>query len=250
MVKTIIILSGTAILLFIYLRRYLALEKETSLSQIFFRPKNLFRHNEQEEKGQEVTVSEFMPPKKDIDPTDLAKADSCINKSDIVINKGDFKEAEKYLIQALALDPSSIEAHKRLGLLYLKQEQFSKAENIYRKLIVTVTDDPVFFSNLGMALYSQKKLDEAKDFYKKAIELDAKRAGRFFSLGQIHYELEEFDEALKNFKRAIAMDSKNLDYLLTLAHFYVDRKMESEARQVLNEILVDFPDCEEAKAML
>jgi tetratricopeptide (TPR) repeat protein len=249
MIRTIVILSSTAILIFIYLRRYLALEKGTSLSKLLFRPKNLFRHHEEEEE-KEVTAAEFMPSSKDVDPKDLAKVDSFINKADILIKKGDFKDAEKYLIQALALDPGSIETHKRLGLLYLRQEQFGKAESIYRKLVVTVTDDPVFFSNLGMALYSQKKLAEAKDFYKKAIELDSDRPGRFFSLGQIYYELEEFDEALKHFKRAISMDPANLDYLLTLAHFYIDRDMKGEARRLLDDILVAFPDCEEAKNLL
>ena len=133
--NTVIILGGLLILVFIYLRRYLATEKGTSLNKLFFRPKNLFRHHEPEIKEKELTAAEFMPSNDNIDPKDLAKADSFIHKADIVIGKGDEKSAEKYLIQALSLDSGSIEAYKRLGLLYLRQGQFGKAESIYRKLV-------------------------------------------------------------------------------------------------------------------
>ena len=221
------------------------------MSGLFFRKKNIFHHPPEEEQSFELTAEEIIPAqKKDLDPKVLANADSFIKKAAIFADRGDLQGAEKFLIQTLALDPSSIEAYKRLGLLYLTQGQFSKAESIYRKLVATITDDPIFFSNLGMALFSQQKMEEAKTYYKKAIELDSERPGRFFSLAQILFELEEFDEALKNFQQAITMEPGNLDYLLTLAHFYIDRDMPHEGRQLLGEIMISFPNSEDAKEML
>lgn len=247
--REFVIIVGVALLAFIFLRRYLEIEKGIKLGSIFFRPKNLFRHHPAEEKPSEVTVEEFIPSREEVDEKHVVKADSLVKKADIVMGRGDEQEAEKFLIQALSLDPSCIEAYKRLAYMYLRQGQFGKAESIYRKLIVTVTDDPALFSNLGMALFSQQKLAEAKGFYKKSLELDKERPGRFFSLAQIHYELEEFEDALDHFRRAVDMDPRNLEYLLTLAHFYVDRDMPGEARVILDEILIAFPENEMAIKM-
>lgn len=249
MIKPLIIAGGILVLIFIYLRRFLIVEKGITLSSIFFRPKNLFTH-EPEHHSNELTVDEIIPSSKDVNPKDVVKADSLVKKADAFASKADLRGAEKSLISAISLDPGSVEAYKRLGMIYLRQGQYGKAEGIYRKLSATITDDPTYFSNLGMSLFSQKKLEPAKIYYKKAIELDDKRAGRFFSLGQILYELNETEEALDNFQKALSLDPNNLDYLLTLAHLYMEKEMKPEARQLLGEILLAFPDNEDAKKMM
>jgi len=247
--RELIIVVGIAVLCLIYLRKYLLSEKQIKLGSLFFRPRNLFRHHEVDAPS-EVTAAEFIPMPTEVDEKSRFKADSLLKKADVSAGKNDDKGAEKLLIQALSLDPSSTEAYKRLAYLYLRQGQFGKAESIYRKLIVTITEDPTLLSNLGMALCSQQKLEDAKQFYRKALEVDAQRPGRFFSLGQILYELEELPEALEHFKRAVAMDPENLDYLLTLAHYYLDHGMQVDARALLNEIILSFPQSAEAQKML
>ncbi|MBU0668153.1 tetratricopeptide repeat protein [Patescibacteria group bacterium] len=247
--KIFIIVAGIAVLGLIFLRKYLLTEKRIKLGSFFFRPRNLFRH-EAAEAPTEVTAAEFIPMPTEVDEKSRAKADSLIKKADVHAGKNDEKGAEKLLIQALSVDPSSLEAYKRLAYLYLRQGQFGKAESIYRKLIVTITEDPTLLSNLGMALYSQQKLEDAKFFYRKALEVDTQRPGRFFSLGRILYELSEFEEALEHFKRAVAMDPSNLDYLLTLAHYYMNHGMHVDARTLLEEIVLAFPECAEAQEML
>lgn len=249
MIKPLIIVGGILVLCFIYLRRYLVMEKGVKLSSYFFKPKKFFS-NVVEQHSHELTVDEILPTPTDLDPKNIAKADSLVKKADAFTNKGDLRGAEKSLISAISLDPGSVEAYKRLGLSYLRQSQFGKAEGIYRKLCASVTDEPSYFGNLGMALYSQKKLEDAKRFYKKAIELDDTRAGRFFSLGQILFELDELEDAFVNFKKAIELDPKNQDYLLTLAHLYMEKDMKPEAGKLLGEILISFPDNEEVKEMM
>jgi len=248
--REIIILVGVGALALIYLRRYLLVEKGITFGSLFFRQKTVVHQPKTEDKPTELTASEFIPPPDQVDDKDRAKADSFVKKADVLLRKGDDKEAEKFFIKALSLDPSCIDAYKRLAYMYLRQQQFGKAENIYRKIIVSIIDDPALYSNLGLALYSQQKLEDAKQFYKKAVELDNTRAGRFFSLGQIYYELDNFEDALDSFKRAIDMDPANLDYLLTLAHFYIDRGVINEAKQILEDILSTFPDHAEAKDLL
>lgn len=198
----------------------------------------------------EVTVQEMIPERSTVEPKKVAKADTLVKKAEMVLSKGDLKHGEQFLIQALALDPSNIEIYHKLGLLYLKNGQFGKAENMYQKLISSAHLDPVFFSNLGVALYQQKKLEEAKVNYKKAIELDATRPGRFFSLAQVMKELGEVQEALEHFKKAVEMDKGNLDYLLTLAQAYLEADLRAEARLLLDDIVAAFPENQDAKDMM
>lgn len=166
------------------------------------------------------------------------------------MEKGDFHNAEKCFIQALSLDPSNPDSYNKLGLLYLHQNQFGKAEMMYRKLIVTGLNEAAYLSNLGLALYQQKKLEEAKTFYQKALEADQTRPGRFFSMAQIFYELQEFEHAVDHFRKAIELEPNNLDYLLSLAHFYTEQNRKEEAKKLLGEILAMFPKNTEANEMM
>jgi len=173
---------GTIVLGAIFLRRFMIVERGVSLKSLLFRKKNIFRHVEHHEVSK-LTVEEMLPAAETVNPKDRAKADSLVRKAEIGLKRGTLKESEQLLIKALALDPSSVEAHNKLGLIYLQQGLFGKAESLYRKLTLTLSDEPAYFGNLGMALYSQGKLVEAKDSYKKAMELDATRPGRVGCVG-------------------------------------------------------------------
>jgi len=242
-------LLALAVLGAIFLRRYLILEKGISLRTLFFR-KKIAVSIEKEPETTEVTIDEMIPPRDKIDPKNVAKADILIKRAEAQLAKDETRAAEKLLIQALSLDPSAIDAYQKLGLIYLHEQQFNKAENIYKKLVVAVLNEPVFFSNLGLALYSQGKLEEAKANYKRAIELDDSRAGRFFSLAQILSELGESDEAIKHFNKALEMEPRNTDFMLALAEFYFEKKMPSEAKQLLGQILLIVPENQDAQTLL
>lgn len=252
MIQSLIIFTGILVLGSIFFRRYMILERGLTSFSFFKRKKNvldLLRLN----RGKvelEVTVDEMIPEPSSVDAKKVAKAGIMEKKADSVLAKGDMKQAEQLLIQALALDPSNIDTYHKLGLLYLRQGQFGKAEMMYQKLVTSAKNDPVYFSNLAVALYQQKKLEEAKSNYRKAIELDASRAGRFFSLAQVLQELGEVQEALSHFRKAIEMDPGNLDYLLTLAQVYMEIDMMDDAQALLGEILAAYPENVIAREMM
>lgn len=245
---------GIAVLVLIYFHRYQIVQTGASPLQIFTKRKKNFLlefpswRNEKSEF--EVTIDELIPSSDTVDPKIITKAQILANKADHFLQKGDLINAEKLLIQALALNPSNPDYYHKLGLIYLKQNQYSKSEMMYRKLTVSGFQEASYLSNLGMALYQQKKLEEAKSFYQQAIATDPTRPGRFFSLGQIFYELQDFEKALENFEKALDLDQKNIDYLLTLANFYLERDMKEKARELLEEIVAKYPKNEDAQEML
>lgn len=252
MIQFLVIIAGLAVLASIFVRRYMLVEKGVTAFSVFGRKQKAVDLLNMGTAGEsnEVTVEEMIPDRSTIELKKIAKADTMMKKADAALAQGDAVLGEKLLIQALALDPSNLDAYHRLGLIYLRQNQFGKAEMMYQKLVLSAQNDPVYYSNLAVALYQQKKLEEAKKHYKKAIELDASRAGRFFSLAQVLQELGEMQEAIEHFQKAIAMDPSNLDYLLTLAQAYIETDMRHEARSLLGEILAAYPDHQMAREMM
>jgi tetratricopeptide (TPR) repeat protein len=198
----------------------------------------------------EVTVKEMIPKADTIDPKLAVKGDVLFKKAELALKKGDLDGAEKLFIQSISMNPSKVETHARLGSIYLNDQSYSKAELIYRKLIITDPDNPTYYSNLGLALFQQEKFEDARAFYEKAIELDDQRPGRFYSLSRINYQLGDFDNAILNIQKAITLDPENLDYGLTLSHWYFEKNMNTEAKEILEKILKHWPESEEALAMM
>ena len=230
MTDWIIIIISAVLLLLIFSRRYYILEKGHLFGKMVLK-KDFHWPSKIGKEDHEVTMKEMIPDISTVSPKLVVKGDSFFKKAELELKRGNLAEAEKLYIKAIAMNPAHIEAHAKLGMLYLNQEQFAKAELIYRKLVLAVVDDPVYFSNLGLSLFQQEKYSEAKDFYEKAIELDSSRPGRFYSLSRINHLLSNFEEALLNLEKALQMDPENLDYGLTLANWYIEKGMSREARE-------------------
>ncbi len=250
--KILLLIAGIAVLVLIFLRRYKMTEKGIGPGQIYGKRKRVFYHlfHHLAEEKHEVTAQELIPAPESINPKDAIKGKSLFKRAEAHLEKGDLLNTEKLLIQSLALDPSSLEAYNKLGLIYIKEGQFKKAEMIFRKLTSAKGDEPSYHSNLGLTLYHQQQLAEAKSAYEKAIELDQGRAGRYFSLGKILHAMNETDKALVHFQKALEMDPKNLDYLLTMAQFYQEQGLLAESKHILGEIMAMFPENEDAMRMM
>jgi len=249
MLQFVIIVLCALLILAIFSRRWYLTEKGQMFGKMVFK-KGMRLSNRMTKDDLEVTVKEMIPTAGEVDPKMTFKAKNLYRKGEVALKKDNAKDAEKLFIQALALDPSHIESHAQLALIYLKQQQPAKAELLYRKLILAIPDEVIYLSNLALALYQQGKLEEAKEYYEKAIEVDGSRAGRHFSLAQIFYELGEVEKAVQKVDNAIVQDDRNTSYYLTKAHWLVEQGITSEAKLVIQKTLEIEPHNVEAKAIL
>ncbi|MFA6457992.1 MAG: tetratricopeptide repeat protein [Patescibacteria group bacterium] len=143
-----------------------------------------------------------------------------LRKAETHFARAEWREAEKTLIQIIALDEHNPKANLFLGLTYLHREEWKKAELIFQKLIELEPKDARHFGNLGLAFYRQKKYPLAREAYENAIRIDATKAERWLSLGQIYLKLKDFPAAEQAFKNAVKRDHRNLEYLFALAEAY------------------------------
>ncbi len=188
----------------------------------------------------------------------LPELDGSVRKSysraELLMSRGsaapeELAEAEGLLLAVIANETGHIDAHHKLGLLYLRLGNFRGAELYFSKL-VNFKQDPVYFSNLGLALYQQQRLVEAAEAYENAIALDDRRAERLQSLAQVYFELGQDDKALHYFEHASRRKPKDMELKLILADYYERLGRKEEARLKLEEILELDPYNEEIKARL
>jgi len=148
------------------------------------------------------------------------------NQAEAHMKAGKMEDAEVVFLQIVEIDESHLDAHHKLGLLYMKREDFPQAELYFSKL-VNLKKDPTYLSNLGTALYSQQRLVEAAEAYERAIALDDKRGNRLKSLGQIYHELGEDEKALHYFQRAASRKPKD-EELIAILEEYMQRGLQSD----------------------
>lgn len=172
-----------------------------------------------------------------------------MKKGEVYFARDEFEEAEKCFINVLSIDETHIEANLQLGLMYLKQDNYPKAEFFFHKL-TNLKKDPLHYSNLGLALYKQGRLLEAAEAYENALAMDDKRAARFASLAQVYRELNNDEKALENFEKASRKAPRNVDYLWGLLEYYQKLGRDEDVQKTAERVLGLDPYNKEAKILL
>jgi DNA-binding transcriptional MerR regulator len=98
--------------------------------------------------------------------------------------------------QAVAADPTLLDARINMGWLLHQAERLTEAESVYRDAIAACGDDPLLLYNLGVLLDDMDRKAEAMDAYQKALRSNPE-------LADCHYNLALLCEALDKPKDAI-----------------------------------------------
>lgn len=178
---------------------------------------------------------------------DYKQLNQTYNQADFHFSKGDLREAEKGFIRVIALKEDHPESNNKLGIIYMKQEQFKKAEAIFRFLVETYPSRALYYSNLGRVLYSQERLAEAAEAYERAVQLDNTRIERYLSLGQVYKELKDIRKAVKAFSKALEQDIRNEGLYFLIVDLLEELQAYDQAIAYLEAMLDQFPYNDEAK---
>ncbi len=212
-----------------------------------------FQKNLQEEEAVEAALdAEELEDREEMDGADAAPKGSVrktFMKADAHMGRNELEEAEALLLAVIDMDDAHLDAHHKIGMLYMKQGDFPKAELFFSKL-VNLKKDPIYLSNLGAALYQQQRLVEAAEAYEQAIALDDKRAARLQSLAQVYYELGEDEKALHYFERASKRKPKDMELKLILADYYEGMELFDQALEQLKKVAEADPYNEEVNGRI
>lgn len=168
--------------------------------------------------------------------------------------KDDDAAAEKYLRQAIELDPKLERAYSALGTYYLRQKKYDASLDMADRLLLQHPNSAEALSLRYESLKALKRTDEAKEAL-AAMQASAgsQTPDEAFRQGVAFYNANNIPEAEKAFERALAKDANyaKAHYLLGLVH--ASRGEMKEAREHVETFLKlapKDPQAEEAKAVL
>ena len=174
-----------------------------------------------QQKGLSMQETRVERPKKHPRASAIAmqKVRSFLREAEKANTRKNYHEAERLLIQAITLEPTSVEARAELARLYLITERCPKAEALYRELLHDA-HDVTFHANLGLACYKQGKFEQSCDAYRTALQLDERNAERSAALGRACIAARRYTDAADLLERASERLARDVDLLQILAECY------------------------------
>ena len=127
----------------------------------------------------------------------------------ICVKTDDMDKAEKIIKKVVELNPEFGQAHKDLGVLYLRKRLFDYAEDEFNIALKLAPNDFDVLFEYANYLHSTTDFANADVYYEKAlaIEPDNADALAFSALNKIH--LKEFDKAYEYIEHALHHEPNN-----------------------------------------
>ncbi len=104
----------------------------------------------------------------------------------------------------------------KLGWVYAKEKNFTKAIENFNKALELKPDQAGIHNNLGNIYFLLNKKEKAILHYKKAIEIDPKHIDAHFNLGYLYYTEGRLKQASKEFKKVLELDPRHYKATLLL----------------------------------
>jgi len=196
----------------IYLTRYVKwIIKPQRLKNIDIKKvqvKNTFDHKEYKEEVKKIWDKE----KNQI--RDLLKRIK-LNKS-----RWEIEIARNLIIEALTIDKINRDVNIELASLYIDENDYKKAEFIYKDLLLVYPNDFDVLKKLWFVLSNQDKYELAIEVYKKAYSLNRNDMEIVNMLAYLFFTVWSFLESITYFKKYLKERPRDVESLISLSEVY------------------------------
>lgn len=141
--------------------------------------------------------------------------------------------------EAAGLFEEAVRAHRANDL--------PTARPLYERLLLVTPDDPDLLNNLGVLLSAQREYERATAFLRRAVALAPGNAGAWTNLGFTLRAQGRTGDAIAAFQRALLLDPKRLGARISLAQQYITIGSLPQARELIDQLIVDEPASAEAQ---
>jgi FimV-like protein len=184
---------------------------------------------------------------------------------DLLLHSGRDSDAERYLKQAIALDPGFTPSYASLGLLYVNQRRYAEAKQYLQKATASPQSAYIHYlhayvlsrENISadgrVSSYTAENATMMREQLLRAIKLDPNYAPAPYLLAIVDLvRNERLDEAVEMAQKARQLAPSKTGYALLLAQIYLQRSDTIAARQILESLARDSDQSvrEEAKELL
>jgi len=132
------------------------------------------------------------------------------------------EDAQRYLNQAVALDPRYYDALSNLGDVYFKQQNWGAAERAYQQAVDAGAPYSQTYYNLGDVLTRQHKLVEARAPLQKVLEIQPNKSDALFYLGWLDQQENKLASAERYYAKALEVKPDYIEARINLGVVYTD----------------------------
>lgn len=191
----------------------------------------------------------------------LSEGEANYYLGDLLQHFGRVSDAERYLKQAVALDPGFTPSYASLGVLYVHQQRYAEAKKYLQKATSSPQSAQVHYlhayvlsrENLSadgrISGYSAENAEMMREQLLRSIKLDPNYAPAPYLLAVVDLvRNERLDEAIQMAQKARQLEPSKAGYALLLGHIYLRRSDQLAARQILEPLTRDSDQAVRAEA--
>jgi serine/threonine-protein kinase len=143
-----------------------------------------------------------------------------------------WRDAERHIAQAIALNADSPEAYRSRSALMLNLGRFDEAVQAATKSHELAADP----TNIGRTLYSSRSFPGALSWFQKALEANPESPVVHYYMGMTLAQLRRFPEAAASMNKAIEL-SGDQRWRTHLAHIHALAGQRAEADALINDVI-------------
>jgi Flp pilus assembly protein TadD len=191
----------------------------------------------------------------------LSEGEANYYLGDLLQHSGRENDAERYLRQAIALDPGFTPSYASLGVLYVQQRRYAEAKKYLQKATSSPQSSLVHYlhayvlsrENISadgrISGYSAESAAMMREQLLRSIKLDPNYAPAPHLLALVDLvRNERLDEAVEMAQKARQLAPGKSGYSLLLAQIYLQRSEPALARQILEQLTHDSDQSVKAEA--
>lgn len=116
-----------------------------------------------------------------------------------------YLRAEKALLTILRVDERNASAYNRLGILYVKQQQYKDAIECF-EIAQSLEPSASSLHNVGLIYYETGDYEKAALAFEQALEMDSELASRYIAYAKVQEKLGNDKKMIEALERAIEID--------------------------------------------
>ena len=127
-------------------------------------------------------------------------------------NEGDNLNRREAYSKAFEADYKRIESLDGIAAILVKQEEYSKAIDLYKRIEEEKGYESNIWFNIAICYIHLKEYDKAIEYIDKGISKDPQDAGLYYNKGVAYYMLHEYGAAKENMMKAMQLSPEDEMY--------------------------------------
>ncbi len=168
----------------------------------------------------------------------------------IDVRKGDIESAERHYQNALRIDPKNSEVFFDIGVMRSKEGKIAEALENYGRALSIDSKYVAVYNNIGSLLLDEGKDVEAEKNFRTAVTLNPSFQEGFQNLGSLYAGQKKWSDAEDAFLQALSIDQSSVEIRLQLVPIELELGKNTQAFDLIKEIIKIDPKNAEAKALI